>query len=281
MARHHPHHFTDIPISLAVHQQLLRASGCTAFAKEGWEIAAEAIDEWMRRHNPNAIAMPATKGYQWKSLFLPDGTLLRTVFGGENHHCVVEADRIQYNGRAVSPSGFVNAVGGIRRNAWRSTWILLPNTSQWQLADSLRVRVRPPRLHKPVRGVAPVPVAPSLPSLPSTPSTPAGMPANDAPVDIPAPAPGETAGGSAVPCPQSANHATARPAGSDGAGRSRQQHLGARMSPARCRRGPDRRAGNDAIPPALRDELLSLLSRMHAIDGQCQERRRRGGAQTS
>ena len=177
MALHHPHKHTDIPISLEVYHQLLCASGRTAFKKEGWEIAAEAIDEWMRRHDPDAIAMPAIKGYQWKSLFLPDGTLLRTVFGGKNYHCAVEADRIEYKGQAVSPSGFVNAVGGIRRNAWRSTWILLPNTSQWQLADSLRTRTRPSRPRKPAGGVERAPAAPPRAS------SPAAMSANETPLD--------------------------------------------------------------------------------------------------
>ena len=104
------------------------------------EIAAEAIDEWMRRHDPDAIPMPATKGYQRKSVFLADGTLLRTVFGGKNYQCLVVDDGISYNGQAVSPSAFVNVVGGIRRNTWRCTWILFPQASQWQLADTLRTR---------------------------------------------------------------------------------------------------------------------------------------------
>ena len=63
------------------YQQLLGASNSTGFEKEDWEIAAEAIDDWFRRHHPDPIPMPATKGYQWKGVFLPDGTLLRTVFG--------------------------------------------------------------------------------------------------------------------------------------------------------------------------------------------------------
>ena len=145
MRRHHPRPGAEISVSLDVYNQLSRDSLETGYEKEDWEIAAEAIDEWMRRHSPNAISMPATKGYQWKSLFLPDGTLLRTVFGGKNHHCLVEDDRIVYNGQAVSPSGFVNAVGGIRRNAWRSTWVLLPDTEQWKLADTLRSRAPQPR----------------------------------------------------------------------------------------------------------------------------------------
>ncbi len=93
--------------------------------------------------------MAPTKGYQWKSLFLPDGTVLRTVFAGKNHHCIVDNDQILYNGQAVSPSGFINAVGGIRRNAWRSTWVLLPENKHWVFADTLRMRARKPGRRKP------------------------------------------------------------------------------------------------------------------------------------
>ena len=110
----------------------------------------------MRRHNPNAIlmaAMPAATGYQWKRLFLPSGTLLRTVFGGKNHHCMVEGDSIIYDKRAVSPSGFVNAVGGVRRNAWKCTWVLFPESNDWKLADSLRTCERPRRARKPASTV--------------------------------------------------------------------------------------------------------------------------------
>jgi hypothetical protein len=148
MRRHHPTPRMEVPITLELWQQLLGASTDTAFAKEDWEIAAEAISDWMRRHKPDAIPMPLVHGYQWKSVFLPDGTLLRTVFGGQNYHCLVESDKILYNGRAVSPSGFVNAVGGIRRNAWRCTWILLPDSKEWKLADTLRGIERPRRARK-------------------------------------------------------------------------------------------------------------------------------------
>ena len=157
MRRHHPHRFADIPVSLDVTHQLYMASLRTNSEKEDWEIVAEAVDEWTRRHNPDALAMPVTNGYQWKSLFLPDGTVLRTVLGGKNYHCVVKADQILYNEQAVSPSGCVNAVGGVRRNAWRCTWILFPNSKVWKMADTLRSQSRPRRKTKATPAIAPPP----------------------------------------------------------------------------------------------------------------------------
>jgi hypothetical protein len=130
----------ELPISLGTYHQLLGASAQTGYEKEDWEIGEAAIREWMVRNDPDSFPMPATAGYQWKSVFLPNGTLLRTIFNGKNYHCLVEDDRILYNGQCVSPSGFANAVGGVRRNAWKVVWLLFPGKSEWKLATTLRAK---------------------------------------------------------------------------------------------------------------------------------------------
>jgi hypothetical protein len=138
MQREHPSPAMTLPISLEVYQQLLCASVKTGCRQEIWEIGAAAIREWMVRNDPDSFAMPSLSGYQWKQLFLPNGTLLRTIFNGKNFHCRVEGDEIVYDGKNLSPSGFVNAVGGVRRNAWKVIWVLFPNSSTWRSAESLR-----------------------------------------------------------------------------------------------------------------------------------------------
>ncbi len=236
MRRQHPDRKMDIPISMEIWQKLLGASQDSGYQKEDWEIAAEAIDEWTRRHRPDAISMPLVHGYQWKSAFLPDGTLLRTVFGGKNYHCLVEGDRILYNGQAVSPSGFVNAVGGIRRNAWRCTWILFPDAKDWTLADTLRTGERPRR-------------------------APAKQPAAR-----PSPGPSEY---TAASTPEAAQVQHAR---SDQAPRkyNRRQHTCMTLAPRGLMCDTDRRMkGNDRIEALLRQELLPLLYRMSALDDGC------------
>jgi hypothetical protein len=92
--------------------------------------------------------MAVTNGYQWKTVFLPHGTLLRTVFHGKNFHARVEGDRLLFDGAATSPSRFVNAIGGVRRNAWKVLWILLPSATEWKRADSFRSRNNPSGLKK-------------------------------------------------------------------------------------------------------------------------------------
>jgi hypothetical protein len=128
--RYHPNHQMDLPISMNVYHQLLSAARDTGYQKEFWEIGEAAIRDWMVRHNPDSFSMTAVTGYQWKHVFLPNGTLLRTV----------EDDLIRYHGAEISPSGFVNAVGGTRRNARKTLWILFPDTSTWKLAGTLRTK---------------------------------------------------------------------------------------------------------------------------------------------
>jgi hypothetical protein len=261
MRRHHPDHQMDIPISLKVFHQLIGAAQKTGYQKEDWEIAAEAIDEWMRRHDPDALALTVATGYQWKNLFLPNGTLLRTVFGGKNHHCLVEVDRIFYNGQAVSPTGFANAVGGIRRNAWRSIWILFPDSNDWKLADNLRTRERPRRARKSAAGSQPEPAA----------QTSAGrVPISAPPVAAALPAQMECAAANVSEAPgmqQAIDHHSPRN-NSYGERRNRQPAKADTHSPPGFLRGGDRRVNVDASMAALlRQELLPLLCRMCAFDG--------------
>jgi hypothetical protein len=138
MNRSPPHPRMDVPIEMATYSMLREASANTGYQKEIWEIAAEAFRDWLVRNSPDSFALPKTTGFQWKDVFLPTGTMLRTVFQGKNYHCIVEADHLQYQGKEISPSGFANGVGGAGRNAWKVIWVLLPDTTIWRLASALR-----------------------------------------------------------------------------------------------------------------------------------------------
>jgi hypothetical protein len=265
-ARQPCHPQTDIPLPLAVWHQLIDASVKGGYQKEDWEIATEAIDQWVRRQNPDAIPMPAATGYQWKEQFLPAGTLLRTVFGGKNYHCMVEGDQILYDGKPVSPSGFVNAVGGIRRNAWRCTWILFPDSKDWKLADTLRTRERPHRARKPARCVQQTPAAPAAPRAPAD-FLPA---ANPLPRRIEPIAASESA-------PSDLRHAIDNPeprTNANGERRHLQQHTGINLSPPGNTCGMGRRTnGDDGLAALLRQQLLPLLYRMCAFEAMAPESR--------
>jgi hypothetical protein len=89
-----------------------------------------------------AQAQPAAAcvgaGYQWKQVFLPDGTRLRASFGGHCYFAQVEGGEIKYGEHAISPSGFANLQGSGNRNAWKAIWLCLPGSEEWLLADVCR-----------------------------------------------------------------------------------------------------------------------------------------------
>lgn len=104
------------------------------------QAATMAINQWLAaaRGQPANITLPPLRGYQWKSLFLPEGTHLRMFLDWEYHYAQVEGETIFYKGRAVTPHSFTTQCGGRCRNAWRDLWILLPGEAKWQAASRLR-----------------------------------------------------------------------------------------------------------------------------------------------
>jgi hypothetical protein len=100
----------------------------------------EAIRNYVRPA-PAAQTQPASgseAGYQWKQLFLPEGTRLRASFGGHSYFAKVEGDAIKYGEHAMSPSRFANLQGSGNRNAWKAVWLRLPGSDEWLLADVCR-----------------------------------------------------------------------------------------------------------------------------------------------
>jgi hypothetical protein len=100
----------------------------------------EAIRNYLRPAAA-AQAQPAAasgSGYQWKQVFLPDGTRLRASFGGHNYFAQVEGGEIKYGEHVMSPSRFANLQGSGNRNAWKAVWLCLPGNEEWLLADVCR-----------------------------------------------------------------------------------------------------------------------------------------------
>ena len=81
---------------------------------------------------------PSLRGVQWKNLFLPDGTRLRTVYRGVVEFAKVAHDRIVTDeGAVVTPSQFANRrTQG--RNAWRFIWLRFPGEECWVSAQACR-----------------------------------------------------------------------------------------------------------------------------------------------
>ena len=87
---------------------------------------------------PAPAPAPSAAGYQWKQVFLPDGTRLRASFGGKSYFAMVEGAEIRHGDRPMSPSRFANLYGSGNRNAWKAIWLRLPGSDEWLLADVCR-----------------------------------------------------------------------------------------------------------------------------------------------
>lgn len=108
--------------------------------QEMYELVDEVISAWMANFETaeNRPKASTLDGYQWKEVFLPAGTALRSVYRKTSYLAHVEGHELLFDGRSVSPAQFVNALGGSFRNAWKSIWIRFPNENEWKLAITLR-----------------------------------------------------------------------------------------------------------------------------------------------
>ncbi|MCU6497019.1 hypothetical protein LPN04_04340 [Rugamonas sp. A1-17] len=101
----------------------------------------EAIRNYINPPPPPSQQPAATTetGYQWKQVFLPEGTRLRASFGHQRYFATVVGAEINYEGHTVSPSCFANLCGSGNRNAWKAVWLRLPGSNEWLLADVCRL----------------------------------------------------------------------------------------------------------------------------------------------
>ena len=104
------------------------------------QVVSKAIDYWMDNASwkPDLLAASSARGYQWKTLFLPEGTEIRMQYKGTYSYAKVEGDNIVFKGDLISPAAMANTIAGGSRNAWRDLWIKRPADREWRLADDCR-----------------------------------------------------------------------------------------------------------------------------------------------
>lgn len=86
------------------------------------EIVGLALKSWLAAH----CGARSGRGYQWKQLFLPDGSDLRMRYRGAWYYAKVEGD--------LSPREWGLLVTGTVRNPWRDVWIRRGITESWTRA---------------------------------------------------------------------------------------------------------------------------------------------------
>jgi hypothetical protein len=104
----------------------------------------ELVQNWLTVNTERSTLRqdgPPLRGFQWKKVFLPEGTNLRTSYRHSVEFAKVIGDRIiSDDGEALTPSLFANRhTQG--RNAWRFIWIRFPGETHWIRAINCRERV--------------------------------------------------------------------------------------------------------------------------------------------
>ncbi|SFM57539.1 hypothetical protein [Rugamonas rubra] len=138
-----------------------------------------AVELWLCEQQCPHPDRPPLHGYQWKSLFLPEGTRLRSWSYGEHNYAEVVGDQIIHNGRAVSPNQFARSFARSNRNAWSDLSVRRPGDKKWTVASRLRrefaAEQRRAELAAAPLAVAAVAPAAALPPAPA--SEPSELPA--------------------------------------------------------------------------------------------------------
>ncbi len=133
---------TQISIPVATEQflELVEFLRSNSDPRDPVIVITDAIDYWMSNASwkPELLSQSSSRGYQWKNLFLQDGSEIRMQYKGAYSYATIEGDALVYNGKPISPSTLANTIAGSSRNAWRDLWIKRPGDIEWSLADDLR-----------------------------------------------------------------------------------------------------------------------------------------------
>ncbi|TFW17470.1 hypothetical protein [Duganella callida] len=105
------------------------------------DFVTELVQRWLtietERYTLRETGQPV-HGFQWKDVFLPEGTRLRTCYRHTAEYAEVVGEHIRSSeGKPLTPSQFVNQ-HAIGRNAWHLVWIRFPGEELWIRADQCR-----------------------------------------------------------------------------------------------------------------------------------------------
>ncbi|XLZ69495.1 hypothetical protein ABT364_23630 [Massilia sp. SR12] len=144
--------------------RLLQYADAHQSERSAGELAALAIEEWLARAAGGGKPGIRLRGYQWKTVFLPEGTQLRAWNRSGFAYAEVIGDAIMHLNEPVSPHEFICRCKGISRSAWAEVSLLFPDENQWKRATTQRRELA--RLPAPQAAPAPAP-APAPAALPA------------------------------------------------------------------------------------------------------------------
>ncbi|MYM36984.1 hypothetical protein GTP38_21895 [Duganella sp. FT94W] len=112
-------------------------------AQDVCEAVSGAVGLWLREQSqlPFGCDPASVRGYQWKSLFLPEGTEIRSWSYGEHNYARVVGDDLIHKGKSVTPNAFAQSCARSMRNAWKDLSVRRPQDKQFKMAHRLRLRL--------------------------------------------------------------------------------------------------------------------------------------------
>lgn len=134
--------FTTVSTSLSTSTLTALLAHCELSGADLSATIVHAVEDWLARQSaagqPEDMGAGVCRGYQWKTLYLPEGTLLRSWSYGECRDAQVIGGRIMHEGRSVSPNQFARSFARTVRNAWKDLRIRRPDDTAFHCASSLR-----------------------------------------------------------------------------------------------------------------------------------------------
>ena len=112
------------------------------------DIVLRLLGDWLEKScETETEGLKSGRGLLWKTVFIPEGSIIRTHVNGSVYAGKILGNDLVYDGKSFTPAQFANHFGATGRNAWVSLWILFPYARHWRRADACR-GFRPSRKNK-------------------------------------------------------------------------------------------------------------------------------------
>lgn len=128
--------FVAVPLSVELYAEFSRrySGGVSSVIEQiAWDFLGRTAEDF-------EAATRATNGVHWETLFLPEGTEVRTKYFNEYKVAAIQGKVIVWEGETYpSMSQLARAMrGDTSNNAWKVLEVKRPSDTKWQSADFLR-----------------------------------------------------------------------------------------------------------------------------------------------
>ena len=126
--------FVAIPLSPDLYTELARR-----FPGQVNSVIGNVVEDFLDR-TADQFDPPSKKGIQWDSVFLVEGTQIRTKYRGEYKLATIQGDEIVWEGTTYpSMSQLAYSMrGNVANNAWKVLEVKRPSDTSWIIVDYLR-----------------------------------------------------------------------------------------------------------------------------------------------